>query len=415
MNKYNTLDIIDRITYFIMQRHEGAYWDFKQQWHSNKAELLHDILCMANNLQDEDGFIIFGVQDNCEVCGVNRDDSNRLKQTDVLDWLSQLAFANDFPAVQVFSNVPYSDNLVDVLIVIQKNNGPYYLKENYPRDKITVRPFIYTRVGDKNTPVTEPATFSQIETLWRKRFGMLYDVQERAVKYVYDIGNWNHIESIDADKCLWYYKGDPSYTISSYFTDETDGIEKVKYINSNFYYLCSFYNISYHQGIMFENILLKYNDMHLFEALVDMIDECRTKVVDCLGVYGYYVKGTLEHAMYEFVFEHMCGSYSNEAKMQIERIIPIYENYEEKEEFGAAIDTINNYNIYIPQNINFFSDRGCKSDNIIKEQEKGFIVNYYNEDDFSKEEQAEISRRMKDGYRTVEMLKQWRRERNANP
>lgn len=28
---------------------EGRYWDFKQSWHSNNADLLKDIICMANN------------------------------------------------------------------------------------------------------------------------------------------------------------------------------------------------------------------------------------------------------------------------------------------------------------------------------------------------------------------------------
>ena len=29
---------------------EGSYWDFKQCWHSNNADLLKDIICMANNI-----------------------------------------------------------------------------------------------------------------------------------------------------------------------------------------------------------------------------------------------------------------------------------------------------------------------------------------------------------------------------
>lgn len=30
-------------------KREGIYWDFKREWHDNKADLLHDIICMANN------------------------------------------------------------------------------------------------------------------------------------------------------------------------------------------------------------------------------------------------------------------------------------------------------------------------------------------------------------------------------
>lgn len=35
---------------FINRASEGSYWDFKQNWHSNNADLLKDIICMANNL-----------------------------------------------------------------------------------------------------------------------------------------------------------------------------------------------------------------------------------------------------------------------------------------------------------------------------------------------------------------------------
>ena len=29
---------------------EGDYWDYKEFWYDNKTSLLHDIICMANNL-----------------------------------------------------------------------------------------------------------------------------------------------------------------------------------------------------------------------------------------------------------------------------------------------------------------------------------------------------------------------------
>ena len=32
--------------------------------------------------------------------------------------------------------------------------------------------YIYVRVGDKNTPISQNATIPQIEMLWKKRFGL---------------------------------------------------------------------------------------------------------------------------------------------------------------------------------------------------------------------------------------------------
>ena len=37
---------------------EGEYWDFKKEWHQNKADLLHDIICMANNVSNQDGLMV---------------------------------------------------------------------------------------------------------------------------------------------------------------------------------------------------------------------------------------------------------------------------------------------------------------------------------------------------------------------
>ena len=66
------------VTALIDSRMEGEYWDFKLDFHKNKASLLHDILCMANNLTPYDGMIIFGVQDRTfEIVGVEGNENRR--------------------------------------------------------------------------------------------------------------------------------------------------------------------------------------------------------------------------------------------------------------------------------------------------------------------------------------------------
>ncbi|MFR9257126.1 MAG: helix-turn-helix domain-containing protein, partial [Merdibacter sp.] len=49
---------------------EGEYWDFKGKWHDNNADLLHDIICMANNLANRDAYLIIGVSDSKSPNGV---------------------------------------------------------------------------------------------------------------------------------------------------------------------------------------------------------------------------------------------------------------------------------------------------------------------------------------------------------
>jgi hypothetical protein len=53
MIKQNT-DFLKEIEALISLKQEGPYWDFKGQWHENKAELLVDILNVANNLVNRD-------------------------------------------------------------------------------------------------------------------------------------------------------------------------------------------------------------------------------------------------------------------------------------------------------------------------------------------------------------------------
>ena len=37
----------NEISQLIQTKREGGYWDFKQSWYEDKAELLLDIICMA--------------------------------------------------------------------------------------------------------------------------------------------------------------------------------------------------------------------------------------------------------------------------------------------------------------------------------------------------------------------------------
>ena len=42
---------------------EGVYWDFKRKHHTNKGDLIHDVLCLANAEHAGPRFLIFGVDD----------------------------------------------------------------------------------------------------------------------------------------------------------------------------------------------------------------------------------------------------------------------------------------------------------------------------------------------------------------
>ncbi|WZX99648.1 ATP-binding protein [Bacillus sp. FSL W7-1360] len=166
---------------------EGEYWDFKQEWYEKekKADLIKDIICFSNTPHDKDCYIIFGVDDNCNVVGMKEIEKRR-KQADILDTLSNIHFAGDnVPKISVES-IEVQRVELDVLIVENMEKTPVYLKQPYPNKKGEKHKIeqgcIYTRTGDKNTPNGANADIQDIEKLWKKRLGLL----KAPLEYIYD-------------------------------------------------------------------------------------------------------------------------------------------------------------------------------------------------------------------------------------
>lgn len=53
-------ELFNNIVYLIGLKQEGSYWDFKKEWYQDnkKSDLLHDIICMANNLVNKNTLIV---------------------------------------------------------------------------------------------------------------------------------------------------------------------------------------------------------------------------------------------------------------------------------------------------------------------------------------------------------------------
>lgn len=163
----------------IASRRESDYWDFKQQYHSSRADFIHDIICMANNRVGKDGYIIFGVTDEPkgEICGVEHDE-NRRTQQQVIDLLQSPKWAfGIYPSIEL-RTLGFESHEVDVLIVKNTLDVPYYLTEDYShapekgKPRVVRANHIYTRVCDTNTPINKSAAPHQTEALWRRRFGL---------------------------------------------------------------------------------------------------------------------------------------------------------------------------------------------------------------------------------------------------
>nr|WP_186811930.1 ATP-binding protein [Paenibacillus xylanexedens] len=199
------------IEQLIMSKREDEYWDFKQSHHSNTADLLHDVICMANNKADRDAYIIFGFMDQTgEIIGVERDEQRR-NQQELINQLKSKKFAGGVrPRVEIRTLI-IDKHEIDVLIILNTMETPYYLTESY-EDKKTKRCVranpIYTRVGDTNTDIDKSADINDFEYLWKERFGLNLSPYEKLMYKLKSKETWVGKEH------NFYNRDNPEFTLS---------------------------------------------------------------------------------------------------------------------------------------------------------------------------------------------------------
>ena len=136
----------------ILLKQEGSYWDFKREWYSQdkKADLLHDIICMANNLSNRDAYIIIGVdEENDYSFSSVRNDPNRKNTQQLVDFMREKRFAGGVRPIVSVESIGFGKIEIDVIVIHNSDATPFYLTENFQ----SVMPNnIYTRVMDSNKP-----------------------------------------------------------------------------------------------------------------------------------------------------------------------------------------------------------------------------------------------------------------------
>lgn len=202
--------LVDIVSSLINEKSEGGYWDFKLNWHSDNADLLKDIICMANNITTDmkDGYIIFGVKDKCfEIIGVEND-KNRKNQENIIGFLNEILWSGEeCPEIKV-ETITIECKELDVIIVKNKDITPFYTLKDYPKSvgsgktkNIVKAGVIYSRIGDRNTNSDKCATKQQCEFLWRKRFGLLGSDEFKVIKRLQNIDDW-YFEDYDNNKAI---------------------------------------------------------------------------------------------------------------------------------------------------------------------------------------------------------------------
>ena len=123
---------VDQILRLISLKQEGAYWDFKKEWHSQKSDLLHDIMCFANNLVNLDCYIIIGVDEGNDyaICDIKAD-PNRKNTQKLVDFLKDKKFAGGVRPLTMVESCEIDGKIIDVIIIKNSFDTPYYLTESY--------------------------------------------------------------------------------------------------------------------------------------------------------------------------------------------------------------------------------------------------------------------------------------------
>jgi len=194
------MDLETNIRRLIDSKREDDYWDFKEDPHDNNAELLLDILCLANSLHKGDRFLIFGVTDPKEgtkIKGLTQNQRNRKTQAQYIDFLRSKPFAGDCrPEIELQTLI--LDNLeIDVLIIFNNPLKPYYLTEDYKfkpqnnKETVVRANYIYSRTNDTNTPIDKSSDIGKIEKMWEQRFDLDLSPIERMKLLLLKPNDWS--------------------------------------------------------------------------------------------------------------------------------------------------------------------------------------------------------------------------------
>ena len=202
-------DLSAIISALVATGREGDHWDFKLKPQAKPGDLIKDILCLANPPRhDGDRYIIYGVDDAGTVVGL--EPGPRRTQADIVNTLSNAGFSGGiYPDIELRA-IELQGQRLEVLVVKDRPEKPYYLQQTYDRNGVRLHAgTVYSRVRDSNTPSDQVASSSDIELMWRERFGLDQSPLQRVRQYLLDRDGWT-----ETSEHYWHYAQFPEFTIS---------------------------------------------------------------------------------------------------------------------------------------------------------------------------------------------------------
>lgn len=392
--------LAEEITSLINKKQEGGYWDFKQQWHDSKADLLHDIICLANNMENRDSYLIFGVEDKtCQIIGINEDNNrNRLNTVRVVNFLHDKKFVGDIRPMARVETIDIEGKKLDILIIENSRYTPFRLSQDFKdrpnksdgkdTGKTVKANNVYTRIQDTNTPIDKTADPDKEERLWRKRLRIDEPAYNKAMYYLENPEDWEKAERDSSDSYIatdelrypglklhrpawddsYYYRYAPEYSIE--FTSYCSG-------TNNKHFLCLLFPDP--NGTLMD-VVVKVSNQTIYKYFYVDLDGVRAKlicprseVIDFIGnpfdrlfTMSYVVKGSFECIVNEFLIKKQSP---DEIYHYIEKwkdCIIQFESEYEKSEFKKYIvskydkvmydqETQNTYDILLSESISSIS------------------------------------------------------------
>ncbi len=119
---------MEEIYELISYKQEGAYWDFKKEWYSEGklADLLHDIICMANNMESRDAYIIIGIDEENDYSVKDMTDSENRKTTQmIVDFLREKKFVGGIRPQVTVEALQMEAGIIDIILIKNGYYTPY--------------------------------------------------------------------------------------------------------------------------------------------------------------------------------------------------------------------------------------------------------------------------------------------------
>ncbi|MNW33017.1 hypothetical protein D3C74_99720 [compost metagenome] len=229
-------------------------------------------------------------------------DENRKNQQQMIDFLKSKRFVSGIRPRVELRTLMLAGHEVDVLIIKNSTDTPYFLTEDFSDNGRKVRAnYIYTRVGDTNTDIDKSADINNIEYLWKKRFLLTRSPFEQIIKRLENKDEWKH------DEDTYYNIFNPEFTIIIGGDDEVVGRRRAEFyayvmVNSSPTYLM---------------LNIKYFGTQLFDCQVVLLDGGRYTTLAPERGYlffsrdrtcadysmRYFTKDSPEYKLNEFLYD----------------------------------------------------------------------------------------------------------------